>query len=309
MGWTQQNKFWLNPGHWHQVQKKQKKTRQYHVCDCGNWCWEDRKPLKCYGCGSPTDGGSPPARTQSGSPDKPTMEPPPSAEPLLPLIEAMGQQPDLQPYVALLQQLVPRAAAAHTGRAGWQESKQRVQKANLDVQKLEGTQKRLEDNIKHWQEKLEAAQKELKDTKESLGKAYTEQEEAQLEKRTILERGDDDPTRDSGDVPDEGEAAMAANGDARPAAAAAATGSQGQEERELEEAKRAFEAAQQRVDKKKRANELLKVDPAALARAAKQVAEDVAAKRAKTSDGKKDDDEVPVDQDGDAAMGGAAQGP
>ena len=254
MGWTQQNKFWLNPGHWHQVQKKQKKSRQYHVCDCGNWCWEDKKPLKCYGCGSPTDGGSPPARTQSGSPDKPTMEPPPSAEPLLPLIEAMGQQPDLQPYVALLQQLVPRAAAAHTGRAGWQESKQRVQKANLDVQKLEGTQKRLEDNIKHWQDKLEAAQKELKDTKESLGKAYTEQEEAQLEKRTILERGDDDPARDSGDVPEEGEAATAANGDARPAAAAAATGSQGQEERDLEQAKRAYEAAQQRVDKKKRAN-------------------------------------------------------
>ena len=240
------------------------------------------------------------------------MEPPPSAEPLLPLIEAMGQQPDLQPYVALLQQLVPRAAAAHTGRAGWQESKQRVQKANLDVQKLEGTQKRLEDNIKHWQDKLEAAQKELKDTKESLGKAYTEQEEAQLEKRTILERGDDDPTRDSGDVPEDGDAATAASGDAPPrsaAAAAAPSSSQGQEERDLEEAKRAYEAAQQRVDKKKRANELLKVDPAALARAAKQVAEDVAAKRAKTSDGKKDDGEVPVDQDGDAAMGGAAQGP
>ena len=102
---------------------------------------------------------------------------------------------------------------------------------------------------------------------------------------------------------------MAANGDARPAAAAAATGSQGQEERELEEAKRAFEAAQQRVDKKKRANELLKADPAALARAAKQVAEDVAAKRAKTNDGKKEDGEVQVDQDGDAAMGGAVQGP
>ena len=103
---------------------------------------------------------------------------------------------------------------------------------------------------------------------------------------------------------------MAANAGARPAADAAATGSQGQEERELEEAKRAFEAAQQRVDKKKRANELLKADPAALARAAKQVAEDVAAKRAKTSDGKKEDGEVQQeDQDGDAAMGGAGQGP
>ena len=111
------------------------------VCEgCGHWVWEDRKVPKCYMCGGFFPGFGPPDHVcngAGGSPDdkaKPVDSP--SIEPLLPLIEAMGSVPDLEPFVALLQQLVPPQPGAK--KAGWKESKQRVDKASKEVQKLEG---------------------------------------------------------------------------------------------------------------------------------------------------------------------------
>ena len=67
-----------------------------------------------------------------------------------------------------------------------EEPDEDTEKANKEVQKFEGNQKRLAENIKQWEQKLEAAHIELKGTKDGLVLAYVEQTEAQADKRQLL---------------------------------------------------------------------------------------------------------------------------
>eukprot|EP00972_Heterocapsa_arctica_P002200 315783-Heterocapsa_arctica.AAC.1 len=93
----------------------------------------------------------------------------------------MAGLPGMELYMEALQRMVP--AAHEAKKHGWKESKQRVEKANKEVQKLKGNQKRLEDSIRGWESKADEAKAELKSTKNDLATAYEEQKEAQQEKR------------------------------------------------------------------------------------------------------------------------------
>ena len=171
--------------HWNA--KLGKNKRPYIVCEgCGHWVWEDRKVARCFQCGgffpgfrTPDSGGGAAGVSKEPGGDTPDLQT------FLPLLEAMGSLPVLQPFVDLLKKMVPEVQP-DIKKSGWQESKQRAEKANKEVQKFEGNQKRLEENIKQWEQKLEAAHIELKGTKDGLVLAYVEQTEAQADKRQLL---------------------------------------------------------------------------------------------------------------------------
>ena len=278
---------------WHQPQQKHwgeekkqwnarpQKTRPYLVCEkCGHWIWEDRKLGKCYMCGGHFPGYEPPSADTGASAGQ-GMEPSsPDLEALAPLLEAMGALPELQPFVDVLRKIVP-VARPEPPRNEWKDSKQRVEKANKEVQRLEGAQKSLEDNIKYWVHKIEVAKEELKETKAKLEDAYIEQADAQSEKRRLLDRGHE-PAGGADQADKDKDVSM---GD--------------EDYQQVQQAQKLLEEAKERLEKKKR--DKLKADPHLLAGVARKIADDMANKKAKITEVQAEDDQDETGMDANAA--------
>jgi hypothetical protein len=275
--WHKGRKFWLEPEHWKPAGRKDRwqpeGRKSYSVCSgCSHWVWDERKGTSCYKCSTPFAGCGKGHGQEQGLRFK---DPEAGTDPglLLPFLQAMEQVPELQEYVRLLKGVVQVDSSPK--QPVWQVSKGRVEKANKEVQKLEGAQKRMEDSIKLWETKLETAYSELVETKDGLQSAYVEQATAQLERKTMLEKGVDLTVDEEQDKEPADKRRRKEEADA----------DMGTEEQQLEEARKRFMEARSQLERKRKSrNEpeptAIPLPPGRFNEAAKQVAQKVAEAKA-----------------------------